>query len=192
MAKVQRKQPKPAFKKFFSMREVRVSSTTGHAALIPANKPTELPRPLWQEATKNGAIEYDPELIRAAARAVDNAQAEEPPKLSFSQALDRAVRELVAAGKPSTLNKNTGAPKLPAVRDAMAILGVGAKALKKLTNDLIYDTFVGLNGSDESEEQDEESPDTTDLVDEDGIDEPVGEGVKGLLDNAGEGEVDEE
>lgn len=194
MAKVQRKQPKPAFKKFFSMREVRVASTSGHVAIVPANKATELPKQLWQEAAKSGAIEYDPDLIRAAARAVDEAQAEEP-KLSFSQALERAVRELVAAGKPSTLNRNTGAPKIAAVRDTMAALDVSAKALRKLTNDLVYDTFVGLTGSDDDSaeaETQEESPGDADLADEDGIDEPVGEGLKGLLASTEGDETDEE
>lgn len=186
-------QPKPAFKQFFSMREVRVSSTTGHSAVIKANVPTELPKPLWNDAFKSGAMEYDPELIRAAARSIDRAL---PKKLTFDEALERAVRQIVANGKPTEINKVTGQPKNGAVKAAMAALGIPEKLLKGLTTDAIYDTFVGLESSsavDETEETEtEEEPDLTDLADEDGVDEPVGKGVAGLLGEAEGAETDEE
>lgn len=185
-------QPKPAHKEFFSLREIRVSSTTGHVAIIKPNTPTELPRPLWNDAFKAGAMEYDPELIRAAARAIDRAK---PKQMTYDEALERAVRQIVADGKPTEINKVTGQPKNAAVKKAMAELGVPEKLLKGLTTDAIYDTFVGLN-SDSAEAADEteaeEEPDLTDLADEDGVDEPVGKGVAGLLGEAEGAETDEE
>ena len=117
-----------------------------------------------------------------------------PAAPAFDVALERAVREVLAAGKPQALNRNTGAPKIAAVRDLMSAAGVSAKALKKLTNDMVYDTFTAVTADSEPEtgdEGDDETPDTTDLADEDGIDEPVGEGVKALLDESEEDESEE-
>lgn len=190
MAKIKparRSQPKPAFKSFFTLRELRIASTTGHAAVIKANTPTELPRQLWSEAYKAGAMEFDPELIRAAARSIDKIA---PPKLTFQEALERAVATAVAAAKPGELSKVTGAPKIAIVKDAMAALGVNPKGL---TTDQIYDTFTALDSTLEAadEADDEEAElDTTDLEDEDGVLESVGKGVAGLIGEAEEADSD--
>lgn len=195
MAKIKparRSAPKPAHKQFFSLRQVRLASTAGHTAIIYPNQPITLPRELWNDAYRAGAMEYDPELIRAAARAIDSVEAK---PLDFDTALGRAVKAIVAAAKPSELSKTTGAPKIAVVKREMQRLGVDPKGL---TMDQIYDTFTALvNESDPAEQnaapdEDEADVDTTDLEDEDGVLEPVGKGVAGLIGEAGEADADEE
>lgn len=173
-------------KLFFSLRPIQISTTSGHSAILEANVPTELHRELWAEAFKLGAMEFDPELIRAAARAIETIKVPAKPKATFKAALLDAVQAVLARKHPNELNKQ-GVPTSPAVRKEMTATGwVGD--FKKLTTSAIYDTFLAL--------QPDPSPanteDETDLADEDGIDEPVGGGLKALLGESAEDAEDGE
>lgn len=196
--KVARPTNKPhQHKDFFSLRRIRVASTSGHIVWIEANTPTSLPEPLWAEAYKLGAMEFNPALIRAAAAAAEQAAGHrsqaKPVKreLTLAQAAREAVELLVSEGTEAQLTK-AGVPKLSAVRSVMAKKGHRSEGL---TSDVIYGIFGELQNELASAAAPVETPvdvDESDLEDLDGTLEPVGGGVAALLAAAGAGEETEE
>lgn len=192
MAKRKARRAKPP-KKFFSMRTVRLTGTSGHTAIVKATKPTLLPEVLWMEAIRRGCIEFDPEMITAAAEAAKAAAQEEveaeatvEPKVIVR----RAVQQVLMLDDPSALT-NEGVPKVAVVKRL-----VGDPSIQ-IRSEMVYDLFLELTDGEGTLDPDDEDEDTLEdleqrvdkagLEDADGIDEPVGGGLAAVLAEANSG-----
>lgn len=189
MAKRKIRKAKPP-KKFFSMRDIRLTGTKGHTALLKANKPKLLPEVLWLEAARKGCIEFDAELIKAAAEAAKEAVTEEEATSDPRGKVKRAVQQVLMLDDPQTVTKE-GVPKVAVVKRVLADPDI------QVSSELVYELYFELTetleeDSDEvSLEELERRVDRSGLEDPDGVLEEVGGGVAAVVAEAG-GLEDEE
>lgn len=120
-----------------SLRNFRLSNTSGHCVVVEANTPTMVPDPLRHDAIMAGMIDYDEPLETVpepAAPAAPAAAAAEPTPtppetveapaaivdtgVDDAEALSSAIRKLLVRDDPSDF-KNDGTPKVVKVVSEM-------------------------------------------------------------------------
>ncbi len=139
-------------KKVIALSETRLAGTLGHTIIIPARKPTRIPKSLYLEAAKRGCVDYDPRMAKAFLDALREAGelGDQDEIVINPQALAKqAVRKVMLLGDKSAFTAN-GVPKVAAVRRAldMQLEEDEITAEVALTKTMVYDVFLELQDED--------------------------------------------
>jgi hypothetical protein len=120
----------------FSVTDVRIPSLTGHIVRISAGEPKAIPTELFNEAIRNGCIEYSPEAVQRLSDALDRAKEGRTPRKSEEPSVNltplgltvrSGYREQVKAAVINVVNRNdpreitsTGKPRIAVAREELA------------------------------------------------------------------------
>ena len=139
-------------KKVIALQETRLSSGTGHDVVIPARIPTYIPWPLWEDAARNGCVDYNPALANDMIKALQEAtELDKASDVDVKAASDpralivEAVRSVMLIGDKSAFT-GAGVPKVAAVKVALDRVRAdqGVKVDVALDREIVYDVFLEL------------------------------------------------
>lgn len=132
-------------KRVISLKDVRLASTSGHIIPLEARVPTEIPEPLFLEASKQGCIDYNAQTIQTLKETLAALESdEEIQSLSDPRnIIKEAVKTVMIFGTPEAFTAE-GVPKVLAVK---ASIESDSPLPIPVDRELVYDLYLELEGT---------------------------------------------